>query len=60
MALLKNKPHSEWIQPEPLSVQQIDFYLGRVPEWYIEQKFLKKPGTHFRIIFFVLPIYEFF
>lgn len=47
MALLKGKPHSEWVQPEPLSVQQIDFYLGRVPEWYIEQKFLKNPGIFF-------------
>uniref|UniRef100_A0A0R3RHK6 Protein kinase domain-containing protein n=1 Tax=Elaeophora elaphi TaxID=1147741 RepID=A0A0R3RHK6_9BILA len=46
MALLKGKPRSEWVQPEPLSVQQIDFYLGRVPEWYIEQKFLKKPGDY--------------
>ncbi|VBB26558.1 unnamed protein product [Acanthocheilonema viteae] len=46
MALLKGKPYSEWVQPEPLSVQQIDFYLGRVPEWYIEQKFLKKPGDY--------------
>lgn len=46
MALLKGKPRSEWIRPEPMSVQQIDFYLGRVPEWYIEQKFLKKPGIH--------------
>ncbi|CAG9529644.1 unnamed protein product [Cercopithifilaria johnstoni] len=46
MVLLKGKPHSEWVQPEPLSVQQIDFYLGRIPEWYIEQKFLKKPGDY--------------
>uniref|UniRef100_A0A915PRY1 Protein kinase domain-containing protein n=1 Tax=Setaria digitata TaxID=48799 RepID=A0A915PRY1_9BILA len=46
MALLKGKPRSEWIPPEPISVQQIDFYLGRVPEWYIEQKFLKKPGDY--------------
>ncbi|EFO26057.1 hypothetical protein LOAG_02420 [Loa loa] len=46
MALLKGKPRSEWVQPEPMSVQEIDFYLGRVPEWYIEQKFLKKPGDY--------------
>ncbi|VIP00129.1 Uncharacterized protein BM_BM8780 [Brugia malayi] len=46
MALLKGKPRSEWVQPEPMSVQEIDFYLGRVPEWYIELKLLKKPGDY--------------
>lgn len=44
MVALKGKPRSEWVRPEPISVQEIDFYLGRVPEWYIEEKFLKKPG----------------
>ncbi|VDO11110.1 unnamed protein product [Brugia timori] len=29
-----------------MSVQEIDFYLGRVPEWYIELKLLKKPGDY--------------
>ncbi|VDN24004.1 unnamed protein product [Gongylonema pulchrum] len=44
MVLLKGKPRSEWVRPEPATVQEIDFYLGRVPEWYIEEKFLKNPG----------------
>ncbi|VDN03050.1 unnamed protein product [Thelazia callipaeda] len=46
MVLLKGKPRKEWQQPEPISVQQIDFYLGRIPQWYIEEKFLKNPGDY--------------
>ncbi|EJW71878.1 hypothetical protein WUBG_17217, partial [Wuchereria bancrofti] len=46
MVLLKSKLRSEWVQLKPISVQEMDFYLGRVPEWHIELKFLKKPGDY--------------
>uniref|UniRef100_A0A914ZE26 Protein kinase domain-containing protein n=1 Tax=Parascaris univalens TaxID=6257 RepID=A0A914ZE26_PARUN len=44
IAGLKGKPRSQWVRPEPQSMQEIDCYFGRIPQWYIEEKFLKEPG----------------
>lgn len=45
MESLRNKPRSEWVKPTPITVQDIEFYFGKVPTWYIETKFLKHPGN---------------
>uniref|UniRef100_A0A0M3HKB4 INCENP_ARK-bind domain-containing protein n=1 Tax=Ascaris lumbricoides TaxID=6252 RepID=A0A0M3HKB4_ASCLU len=44
IAGLKGKPRSQWVRPEPQTMQEIDCYFGRIPQWYIEEKLLKEPG----------------
>ncbi|KHN82292.1 Tyrosine-protein kinase FRK [Toxocara canis] len=44
IAKLKGKPRSQWVRPEPQTIQDIDCYFGRIPQWYIEEKLLKEPG----------------
>uniref|UniRef100_A0AC35EWH2 Tyrosine-protein kinase n=1 Tax=Panagrolaimus sp. PS1159 TaxID=55785 RepID=A0AC35EWH2_9BILA len=33
-----------WSIPQVRQTQNLEYFLGRVPQWYIEEKFLKNPG----------------
>uniref|UniRef100_A0AC34FHP1 Tyrosine-protein kinase n=1 Tax=Panagrolaimus sp. ES5 TaxID=591445 RepID=A0AC34FHP1_9BILA len=40
---LKSTP-KPWSIPQVRQTQNLEYFLGRVPQWYIEEKFLKNPG----------------
>uniref|UniRef100_A0A7E4WE11 Protein kinase domain-containing protein n=1 Tax=Panagrellus redivivus TaxID=6233 RepID=A0A7E4WE11_PANRE len=40
---LKDTP-KPWSIPHQRQTQNLEYFLGRMPQWYIEEKFLKHPG----------------
>lgn len=43
LALLK-KCQKPWVRDAVMNILDIEFYFGRVPIWYIEERLLRRPG----------------
>ncbi|MFH4975439.1 hypothetical protein AB6A40_002148 [Gnathostoma spinigerum] len=45
LASLKGKPQP-WKRPRPARIQEIDYFFGKIPQWFVEKKLLREPGDY--------------